>query len=82
MITELSNKTVKPRKRRWCEWCGEWCEAEEPAHYRVSVYDGDFHAGYMHLECHAAMANSDWREFEEYMPGEQMRGKTMDESHA
>jgi hypothetical protein len=82
MVTELTNKVVKPRKRHRCDWCCEWCEPGEPAHYRVSIFDGDFCAGYLHPECHEAMVKSDWSEYEEFTPGDQKRGKTMDESHA
>lgn len=81
MVTELKNKSVTLRKRRRCNWCGEWCEVGETAHYRVSIFDGQFNSDHLHPECYEALCNSDWQEYEEYMPHEQERGKTMEESH-
>lgn len=41
-------------------------------------------SGHQHLECYAAMMRSDADDFDDgsFMPMEQKRGKTMDESHA
>jgi len=68
------------RKNRRCDWCNEWIEQGSAARYRVLVFDGEFLADYQHIECYEAMCASDMDDWG-YTPGEQDRGKTLEECH-
>jgi hypothetical protein len=81
MSVDLKNKIVKCRKKHQCEWCDEPIIAGEKARYRVYIHYGEFKAAHQHLECYSAMCSSD-EYFEEFMPGDQLRGKTYEDSHA
>lgn len=50
-----NGREVTLRKRRRCEWCGEWSEVGDRAVRRVYKWDGDFVTSKMHPECYAAM---------------------------
>jgi hypothetical protein len=80
--TELTTKEVKCRKSHQCTWCGEIIEAGKTAHYRSGLHEGYFFSEHWHLECWAAMMNSDIGYDDEFYPMDQQRGKTYDESHA
>ena len=83
MSTELTNKTVTCRKNHKCDWCGQSIEKGEKAQYRSGVFYGDFYSGHLHLECHSALCRSAELGVDDcYMPYEQKRGLTYDESHA
>jgi len=73
-------RTVKARKRRRCEWCGEWIEVGESCILRKYVFEGSFNNSRQHPECNEAMKRSDlgWEQSFEF--GEQRRGKTVAES--
>ena len=75
-------RTIRARKRRRCEWCGESIEVGEVCILRKYKFDGDFNNCRQHPECHDAMQKSDlgWEQSFEF--GEQRRGKTMEESEA
>jgi hypothetical protein len=78
----LTVKTVKScRKNHDCTWCGERVPVGSAAVYRSGKYQGDFYTEYWHIECWAAMVDSDMGYDDEFMPWDQLRGKTFAESH-
>jgi len=84
---EFTNKVVTCRKEHRCEWCPDVVEKGTKAHYRAGVFDGDFYSGHLHPECYTAIENSsdeahEWMRDSGFMPHDQLRGKTYDESHA
>lgn len=81
MNIELTNKIVKCRKKHCCEWCDEIIIIGEKARYRSGVWHGDFFGGHQHLECYTAMCKYDEWWDGEFTRGNQLRGKTYDESH-
>ncbi len=60
--TELTNKDVKCRERHRCEWCPDWIEAGEKAHFRAYKFDYDFVSTYQHPECYEAFLRLNWDE--------------------
>ncbi len=81
MDATLKDKIVKVRKQRRCEWCGERIEEGEQARYRAYRFDGEFQTGYQHLECYAAMCQSDFDDWG-FEQCQQLRGKTLEESQS
>ena len=70
-----SGRKVRLRKRKWCEWCGEWIEVGEEAVVRVYKWDGSFTDARQHPECFDAMqdyAADNW--YGEFDPGQMLRG--------
>lgn len=77
--SEVQNKSVTCRKKHRCEWCAGRIEVGERAQYRAYRFDGDFHAAYMHPECHHAMLKSPLSDIEEgWTEGDFERGATSD----
>ena len=76
-LKDIPIKSV--RKKHRCEWCNEWILVGDTARYRVLVFDGEFQASHQHPECYDAMLKSDIDDWG-FTPGEQDRGKTLDES--
>lgn len=64
------------RKRRRCDWCGEWIEIGEPAVKAAGIYEGDFTWSKFHTECAAAWET--WHD--EYDPHSFVRGTTNQKS--
>ena len=56
--TELKYNHPTGRKDHQCEWCGENIPKGEKHMSRSYIFDGDFIAGRMHLECETAMKKS------------------------
>lgn len=81
MSVDLTSKPVKCKKRHRCEWCGEMVDVCEMAHYRSGIYEGDFFSAYFHPECWDALGKGLDGE-DEFMPFDQLRGKSFAESHA
>lgn len=78
----LRSKKVKCRTMHFCGWCGERIEKGETAHFRTGKHDGEFFSEHTHLECWIALGKSgDFGGNYEYMLGDQLRGKTYEESH-
>lgn len=75
----LTNKEVKTRKHRNCDWCGEPISAGDVVRYRTGIVDGDFYTVYEHVECYKAVQKTDNHFFydEGYTPYEQLRGIAM-----
>lgn len=76
----LTDKEVKCRKSHPCDWCPEGIPRGQVARYRSGVFDGRMISDYMHLECYRAMLLSIFGTDNTYMPHEQQRGKTLEES--
>lgn len=81
MSVELTNKIVKCRKEHACDWCGEPIRIGEQARYRTGIFEDHFYSGHQHFECYNGMIRSDFYD-DGYEPMEQLRGKTLEESHA
>lgn len=76
--TELTNKVVKTRKHRLCDYCGEPINYGDLVRYRAGILDGDFFSVYEHQECYSALKRTDNEYLEDgYMPHEQLRGIAM-----
>jgi len=73
---ELKSKTVVARTTHQCEWCGEAIHPGVMSKYRAYVFDGQFNHGWMHMDCHDAMASIDWEDGDCWSPGEFKRGST------
>jgi hypothetical protein len=75
-------RVVKLRKRHSCEWCGEAIEVGESCILRKYTFDGQFNNSRQHPECNTAMKNSDlgWEKSFEF--GQQLRGKTTEETES
>ncbi len=73
-------KKVKVKKEHLCEWCDEKIEKSQEAWRRIFKSDGNFSDTRMHLECCDAMERSDFYDDEGFYPGNQKRGKTLEES--
>lgn len=70
------NENCKIRKRQQCAWCGDLMEVGEITVYRVYIFDGDFTADHMHLECYKAMRDCNDDFGDGFMPGDYLRGST------
>jgi hypothetical protein len=73
-------RVEKPRKAKWCYWCGEMCPPREPKLVVSGVWNGEFFSDSWHLECNAA--REAWQaqnRGEEELPweGEMRRGGTV-----
>lgn len=66
------------RKPKFCDWCGEKLPEGSKAHYMSTLCEGDFFAGYMHLECAAAMQSIRWDGEDGFEPGSWARGRADD----
>lgn len=74
-------RIVKARKRRRCEWCPEWIEVGDECVVRTYKVDGELNNSRQHPECYEAMRKGrpvTWEDSFEF--GEQLRGKTMEET--
>lgn len=79
-MTLRSTLQKRPRRYKYCFWCGEMCPANEPRIEAAWVFEGDFQMGHYHLECDAAMHRW-WKEnrgeCEGPEPHQMQRGKTV-----
>jgi len=74
-VYQLREKQVRTRTRHWCEWCNEPIASGEPSQYREYLLDGAFVRGWMHPECHFAMAQVERYELDDgWTPGDYPRG--------
>lgn len=78
---EFTNKEVRVRKKHRCSWCGEDINIGDAARYRTGKYQGELFSERKHLECYDAILRSDMGCDDEYYFGDQLRGKTYQESH-
>jgi hypothetical protein len=80
MNLEFNNKRKikRTRKLHRCSWCDELIPVGDPSVYHSGVYDGDFYADHMHVECDVAkesITEKEWREWDyTYIPGSFKRG--------
>lgn len=51
-MTLLREGKHKARKKRRCDWCGEWINPGEYYSYYVGVHDGEFQSTGMHMDCY------------------------------
>ena len=78
MSTILKETNVKrTRNKCRCDWCGEIVNSGEPSLSMAAVWDGDFSTTRYHPECHKAWQETDWQEYEEWIPCDQYRGKPL-----
>jgi len=66
-------RVVTLRKRRRCEWCGEWIEAGERAVMRKYRFAGGLNDTRMHSECFGAL--QDWDDDDTFDLYQMPRGK-------
>ncbi len=67
----------KPRKRKHCYWCNEWCEIGEPRVNISGMFEGDFFHDHYHPECKEAWSQwwkVNWRDGEGPEEGSMIRG--------
>lgn len=77
MYAQLQSKTVRPRKKRECEWCGELIEKGQECHYRSYIFEDGPQSGWSHHECREAMLKADQGDLSEgWAPGDFKRGST------
>lgn len=76
---------VHSRKKRKCEWCGEYINKGEHVLRVNGISNGDFYRYFLHRECASALDRSSSdpiMETDGFMPHEQERGKSWEEMHA
>ena len=55
-MSDIKSKNIASvRKRHQCDWCDEWIEKGDAAHYRYYEWCGDMNSEYLHPECYLAM---------------------------
>jgi hypothetical protein len=66
-------RTVKTRKDRRCEWCGEDIPKGSTVTYFGGMWDGDWQSWHMHPECHKSADLYDF--IDGFTPFENKRGR-------
>ena len=73
---QLRSRQVRCKKPHRCDWCGERLTPGEVAAYDCGISDKEFYTRYLHLECQAALNNSDIDADDGYELMAYRRGKT------